>query len=325
MRAAANATTADITREREGKRVTLAGRVESVRKIFTRKRQYMAEVKLEDERGQMGVIVFPKLYGQCAGLLEDGAFLVVKGRVEQDSRDEALRVLAEAVTPLDDAADASPTVGDTTANALPPGAAPVNGDGPPSVRDGELPAWLRDDRVAETDSAGTGVDTPAAKVTAPAVDEAVSADPVAPAEQAGPPQDSEPRVPAGAAAATDGPAGSDTQIDAGSPAAGAVAAQTGAADAPAEDFAPVADAVPSGPAVELVLQRTQDESEDLGRLQRLANVLSRNPGDTRVALRIILNGVHVRIDTHDLIALTPEVEDEIEDLLGTAPLRKAAT
>ena len=78
-----------------------------------------------------------------------------------------------------------------------------------------------------------------------------------------------------------------------------------------------------GPEVELVLQRTPDDAEDLGRLQRLAGVVMRNPGDTRIALRIILNGTHVRIETHDRIALTPVVEDEIEALLGTAPMRKS--
>ena len=73
------------------------------------------------------------------------------------------------------------------------------------------------------------------------------------------------------------------------------------------------------------MQRTADDAQDLGRLQRLANVLTRNPGDTWMALRIILNGRHVRIDMHDKIALTPQVEDEIEALLGTAPIRKSAT
>ena len=95
---------------------------------------------------------------------------------------------------------------------------------------------------------------------------------------------------------------------------------------PEQEIQPVADVVDqTGPEVELVLQRTSDDAQDLGLLQRIANVLTRNPGDTRVALRIILNGVHVRIDTHDRIALTPEVEDEIEELLGTAPLRKLDT
>ena len=95
---------------------------------------------------------------------------------------------------------------------------------------------------------------------------------------------------------------------------------------PEQEIQPVAEVVDqTGPEVELVLQRTSDDAQDLGLLQRLANVLTRNPGDTLVALRIILNGVHVRIDTHDRIALTPEVEDEIEELLGTAPLRKLDT
>ncbi len=275
MRAAADTTTAEITRDKEGKRITVAGRIESIRKIFTRKGQNMAMLSLEDDKGQVDVTVFPKLYAEQAALLENGNFVAVLGRVEQDSRDDALRLLAESVRPLDDAAGER-----REPDALPPVTIAINPNDPPKVGEGGLPEWVLD---GDNDSA----------------------EPVAVVSEA-------------AAAEGEGESAQE-------------AATTGEAiQEPATESEPEVQPVeevaePRGPEVEIVLQRTTDDAQDLGRLQRLANVLTRNPGDTWVALRIILNGRHVRIDTHDKIALTPQVEDEIESLLGTAPIRKSAT
>ena len=282
MHAAAGTTTAEVTKEREGKRVTLAGRVESVRKILTRKGQNMALLTLEDESGQIDVTVFPNLYAERAALLVNGNFVVLRGRVEQDSRDDVMKVLAESVEPLDD------TVVERQEpdKAMPPVTVAVREGGPLPAGGGDLPDWVLNDNNVPTDEPavvdepvavnGEGPQTAAQTVAAPAADASPRNDSVEPE--------------------------------------------------PEQEMQPVADVVDqTGPEVELVLQRTADDAQDLGLLQRLANVLTRNPGDTLVALRIILNGVHVRIDTHDRIALTPEVEDEIEELLGTAPLRKLDT
>ncbi len=275
MRAASDTTTAEITREKEGKRVTVAGRIESVRKIFTRKGQNMAMLALEDDKGHVDVTVFPKLYAEQAALLENGNFVAVLGRVEQDSRDDVLRLLAESVRSLDDAAGER-----REPDALPPVTVAVNPNVPPQVSEGGLPEWVLDRNgdsaepatvVGEAGAAdGEEVEAPEAATTGEAIQEPVA--------------EPEPKV------------------------------QT------AEDIVE-----PRRAEVEIVLQRTADDAQDLGRLQRLANVLTRNPGDTWMALRIILNGRHVRIDMHDKIALTPQVEDEIEALLGTAPIRKSAT
>jgi DNA polymerase-3 subunit alpha len=277
MRAAADTTTVEVTQESEGKRVTLAGRVGSLRKIFTRKGQNMAMLTLEDENGQIDVTVFPKLYAGSAELLENGNFVVVKGRVEQDSRDDVLRILAESAEPLEE----------TTAEQPGP-AQPVAQNGDPAVRVSvsvESPSSAREDGLPDWVPVGAADSTESSSVTAEAaegegVEDAGASLAVTPLQE------------------VDGETEQESQ--------------------PAEE--PV-DRM--GPEVELVLQRTPDDAEDLGRLQRLAGVVMRNPGDTRIALRIILNGTHVRIETHDRIALTPVVEDEIEALLGTAPMRKS--
>ena len=283
MQAAAGTTTAEVTKEREGKRVTLAGRVESVRKILTRKGQNMALLTLEDESGKIDVTVFPNLYAERAALLANGNFVVLRGRVEQDSRDDVMKVLAESVEPLDD------TVVERQEpdKAMPPVTVAVREGGPLPAGGGDLPDWVLNDNNSPTDRPAV-VDEPVA-VNGEGPQTAAAQTVVAPSAEASPRNDSvEPE--------------------------------------PEQEIQPVAEVVDqTGPEVELVLQRTSDDAQDLGLLQRLANVLTRNPGDTLVALRIILNGVHVRIDTHDRIALTPEVEDEIEELLGTAPLRKLDT
>lgn len=280
MRAAAKMTTAEVTLELEGKRATLAGRVESVRKIFTRKGQNMAMLALEDEKGQVDVTVFPNLYAERAELLANGNFVVVRGRVEQDSRDDVLRLLAESVEPLAEATAEQPdAIRPEAENGDPAVRVSVNVESPPSTREDGLPDWVPVDAADSTEESAE-------------VDQAEAVE-------------SESAQAAGSSAAPP-------------------AAEVG--DEAEPESPPVAEPEElTGPEVELVLQRTPDEAQDLNRLQRLATVVIRNPGDTRVALRIILNGVHVRIATHDGIALTPEVEEEIELLLGTAPIRETDT
>ncbi|MDE2931848.1 MAG: DNA polymerase III subunit alpha [Chloroflexota bacterium] len=278
LRAAADTSTAEITRDREGQRVTLAGRVESVRRIFTRKGQNMAVLTLEDEKGHIDVTVFPKLYAERAALLVNGNFIVVRGRIEQDSRDDVLRILAESVRPLDDATAGQPdNAQPATENGAQAATASVGVEHSPSTREDGLPDWVLDGNEG-SDEAPAAVDGPEA-VEGAGVEVAAASSPAALPQE------------------NDGASEPESQ--------------------PAEEPAEL-----TGPAVELVVQRTPDDAQDLGQLQRLAGVVMRNPGDTRVALRIILNGTNVRIETHDRISLTPAVEDEIETLLGTAPIRE---
>ncbi len=279
LRAAADTTTAQIVQELEGKRATLAGRVGSVRKIFTRKGQNMAMLSLEDEQGQIDVTVFPKLYADRSALLANGNFIVVRGRVEQDSRDDVLRVLAERVEPLDDAtAEQSSDSQAESENGDPAITVSVNVENPPSTREDGLPDWVPADSEDSAESSTEEV----AVVAADGNDAETAETPLV-----------------------------DSRVE-----------ERDVATEP-EYQTPEEPEELTGPEVELVFQRTPDDTQDLGQLQRLAELLSRNPGDTRVALRIILNGVHACIATHDRIALTPEVENEIELLLGTAPLREA--
>lgn len=87
---------ADLTAKNVGKKATLAGIVESVKKLRTKKGDTMAIVMLEDPTGKMEVTLFPKTYAESAAVLEQpDTVLVVAGVVDQ--RAGALQMKVDAV------------------------------------------------------------------------------------------------------------------------------------------------------------------------------------------------------------------------------------
>jgi DNA polymerase III alpha subunit len=74
----------DLTSKNVGKKATLAGIVESVKKLRTKKGDTMAIVMLEDPTGKMEVTLFPKTYADAAAVLEQpDTVLVVSGVIDQ--------------------------------------------------------------------------------------------------------------------------------------------------------------------------------------------------------------------------------------------------
>jgi DNA polymerase-3 subunit alpha len=59
----------------------------------------MAVFTLEDAGGAVEVIAFPEAFQRAGSLIETGAMLLVKGRLEQD--DDSTRLLAADVLPID--------------------------------------------------------------------------------------------------------------------------------------------------------------------------------------------------------------------------------
>ena len=59
----------------------------------------MAVIMLEDPHGSVEVVIFPEAFGKCASVLEAGAMVVVKGKVELD--DEVIRMMANEVLPIE--------------------------------------------------------------------------------------------------------------------------------------------------------------------------------------------------------------------------------
>ncbi|HSX31108.1 MAG TPA: DNA polymerase III subunit alpha [Candidatus Saccharimonadales bacterium] len=85
--------------EHDGKVVVVGGMVVDAREITTKNGQKMAFVKLEDESGELEVILFPSTYQQTLGIWERDHIVIVRGKVSAKDRDgnmgEEVKVLAD--------------------------------------------------------------------------------------------------------------------------------------------------------------------------------------------------------------------------------------
>ncbi len=85
----------------DGQRLVVGGIVVASRTVVTRTRSTMSVVTLEDLQGSIEVVVFPRLYEQTGPIWQEGAILLVAGRV--DHRGEEVSLLADVVVPWDEA------------------------------------------------------------------------------------------------------------------------------------------------------------------------------------------------------------------------------
>jgi DNA polymerase III subunit alpha len=90
----------------DGQRLVVGGIVVGSRTVITRTRSTMSVVTLEDLQGSIEVVVFPRLYEQTAPIWQEGAILLVAGRV--DHRGEEVSLLADIVVPWDEAVARGP-------------------------------------------------------------------------------------------------------------------------------------------------------------------------------------------------------------------------
>src|SRR5688500_18178640 len=90
----------------DGQRLVVGGIVVASRTVVTRTRSTMAVVTLEDLQGSIEVVVFPRLYEQTGPTWQEGAILLVAGRV--DHRGEEVSLLADVVVTWEDAAATGP-------------------------------------------------------------------------------------------------------------------------------------------------------------------------------------------------------------------------
>jgi len=90
----------------DGQRLVVGGIVVGSRTVITRTRSTMAVVTLEDLQGSIEVVVFPRLYEQTGPTWQEGAILLVAGRV--DHRGDEVSLLADVVVPWDDAVGRGP-------------------------------------------------------------------------------------------------------------------------------------------------------------------------------------------------------------------------
>ncbi|MFA4843324.1 MAG: DNA polymerase III subunit alpha [Candidatus Margulisiibacteriota bacterium] len=90
----------DIADMSEGEPVTVGGLLTDCRRLQTKKGDTMLIANIEDLTGSIPVIVFPRSYEKCAPLLNNDEVLIVKGKLNRDTRTEELNVMADTITPL---------------------------------------------------------------------------------------------------------------------------------------------------------------------------------------------------------------------------------
>ncbi len=90
---------AQVTEERVGDRVQVAGLVAQVKKIMTKKNNSeMAFIRLEDLSGNMEIVIFPKIYAKSVSLWVRDTAVMIAGKVDQ--KDDRLVLLADEVHPI---------------------------------------------------------------------------------------------------------------------------------------------------------------------------------------------------------------------------------
>ena len=79
---------------RPGEVVSVGGIVAGLSKKVTRRGEIMVLLQLEDVAGAgVEVVVFPRVHEQFSTLLRPDAILLVKGRVDQDARDDSMKLM----------------------------------------------------------------------------------------------------------------------------------------------------------------------------------------------------------------------------------------
>lgn len=81
---------ASLKPEHEGKNVTIGGAIIDVRDITTKNGQKMAFIKLEDQTGEIEVILFPNAYQQTLGLWQRDRIVMIRGKVNAKDREGKL-------------------------------------------------------------------------------------------------------------------------------------------------------------------------------------------------------------------------------------------
>lgn len=95
-----------INAENDGKVLSIGGIISAVRTILTKSGTRMAFVKLENKITEQEVIIFPSLYEQVGGKLEQDAIVKVVGRVNAKDKDgnisSEVKIIADSVDVVPD-------------------------------------------------------------------------------------------------------------------------------------------------------------------------------------------------------------------------------
>jgi len=86
----------EIDTGRDGQRITIAGMLEAVRVITTKKGEPMAFAQVEDLTGSRELVVFPNTYREAQELLVDSGIKLIEARVQV--RNDDAKLIAEAIS-----------------------------------------------------------------------------------------------------------------------------------------------------------------------------------------------------------------------------------
>lgn len=92
---------ATLKPEHEGKNVSIGGAITEVREINTKNGQKMAFIKLEDQSGEIEIILFPNAFQQTLGLWERDRIVLIRGKV--NAKDRQGKISTEVKVMVDDA------------------------------------------------------------------------------------------------------------------------------------------------------------------------------------------------------------------------------
>ncbi len=97
IKAAKTTMLAELNETLNGQQVTVAGMINSIRPHQTKKGDPMAFVELEDIQTTREIVIFPRAYAAYKTLLQNGKFIVVKGKVDAPEGRPA-KVLADTIS-----------------------------------------------------------------------------------------------------------------------------------------------------------------------------------------------------------------------------------
>ena len=269
---------AALPEQRDGARVAVGGMLAGLKQVTTRAGANMAFLTLEDQTGQVEVVVFPRVLQACARVLREEQPLLVRGRLQV--QEEEVKVLADEVALLRDDAKPRrpqpPEAAATPVRARPAASAPAGPHGT-----GESYA-----ESARAERAGVVREVPAE-----------------PGRQA-PRQGTPPRggaVQAGApvrgtpsAAAGRGPGGGTARGTPAGPAAG---------EAPAQQ-------------PRCVYLRVPALKQDSPLMRKVERVLRAHPGSTPVRIKMEPAGKWIEVHDHLRVTVTPSMVNALARIVG---------
>ena len=85
----------------DGQLVDVRGILTKTHTITTKRGETMMFARLEDRFGAVVVVLMPRIYDRVSHIVADGAYLRIRGRVDQEDRDST-KLVALDVAPYND-------------------------------------------------------------------------------------------------------------------------------------------------------------------------------------------------------------------------------